>query len=156
MASQYETDFYGWTQEQSGKLRKLLTERSNLDIDLENIAEEIDSMGRSDRRQLVSRLGEIDNHLMKLAFSLAWEPRQQWKNSVQGQRRGIGKLLKDSPSLKPQLDDALVEAHEDALRYFDEAKLIQLNMPETLPVTCPFELDQMLDLEWWPDPRGEQ
>ena len=154
MATKYEADFYGWTQEQSAKLRRLLVERSNLDIDLENIAEEIDSMGRSDRRQLVSRLDEIDNHLMKLAFSLLWEPRQQWKNSVQGQRRGIAKLLKESPSLRPQLDQALAEAHVDALRSFDDTKLIELNMPAALPVTCPFELAQMLDTDWWPEPRG--
>ena len=156
MASRYESDFYGWTQEQAAKLRKLLTERTNLDLDFENIAEEIDSMGRSDRRQLVSRLDEIDNHLMKLAFSLAWEPRQQWRNSVTGQRHGIAKLLKQSPSLKPHLQDALAEAHEDALRYFDDVKLIQLNMPEHLPLTCPFALEQMLNLDWWPEPRGEQ
>ena len=153
MATKYETDFYGWTQEQSAKLRALITERSNLDVDLENIAEEIDSLGRSDYRQLVSRLEELDNHLLKLAFSLAWEPRRQWKISVKGQRIDILELLEESPSLKPHLDEALAKAHRKAARSFDDAKLIELTMPP-LPSTCPFEIDQMLDPEWWPESRG--
>lgn len=154
MATRYDTDFYGWTQEQAAKLRALLTERSNLNLDFENIAEEIDSLGRSNRRQLVSRLEELDNHLMKLAYSLAWEPRRQWKNSVKGQRIDIAELLDESPSLRPLLSDALAKAHDNAVRSFSDEKLIELTMPEHLPSTCPFELDQMLNSDWWPDPRG--
>lgn len=154
MASLYETDFYGWTQQQAAKLRELLVERSNLDLDIENIVEEIDSLGRSDRRQLVSRLEEIDIHLLKLAFALAWEPRNQWKNSVTGQRIRLDRLLKESPSLRPQLKDALSEAHEDALRHFTAEKLISLTMPDYLPSLCPFEVEQMLDDKYWPESRG--
>lgn len=154
MASLYETDFYAWTQEQSDKLRRLLTTRTNLDLDIENIAEEIDSMGRSNRHQLVNRLAELDEHLMKLAFSLAWEPRRQWKKSVTGQRYSIAKLLRQNPSLRRELPASLEAAHEDALREFDQDKLIRLNMNE-LPGLCPFELDDMLNDEWWPEPRGE-
>ncbi len=155
MASLYETDFYAWTQDQSGKLRQLLIERSNLDIDLENIAEEVDSMGRSNRAQLVNRLAQLDEHLMKLAFSLSWEPRRQWKKSVAGQRHSIARLLAESPSLRRQLPDALGEAHKFALHTFDDEKLIELTMNE-LPGLCPFELEDMLDPDWWPDPRGVQ
>ena len=155
MATQlYDTDFYGWTQDQAAKLRRLQAERANSDLDFENIAEEIDSLGRSDRRQLVNRLEELDNHLLKLAFSLAWEPRRQWKNSVKGQRIDIAELLDESPSLKPLLPEALAKAHRTALRSFSDEKLIKLTMPEHLPSTCPFDLDQMLDDNWWPEPRG--
>ena len=153
MASQYETDFHAWTQDQSAKLRRLLAERANLDLDFENIAEEIDSLGRSNRRQLINRLEELDNHLLKLAFSLAWEPRRQWKNSVRGQRIDIAELLEESPSLKPFLVEALEKAHRAAVRSFDDEKLIELTMPP-LASTCPFDLDQMLDPDWWPEPRG--
>ena len=110
MATQlYETDFYSWTQEQATKLRRLQAERVNLDLDVENILEEIESLGRSDHRQLRSRLEEICIHLLKLQFALHWESRRLWKNSVRGQRRGLARLLEESPSLKRRLDEALRE-----------------------------------------------
>lgn len=154
MASQYETDFYGWTQEQSAKLRKLLTERSNLDVDLENIAEEIDSLGRSDYRQLVSRFEEIAIHLLKLHYSTALDCERLWKNSVRGQRMRIDKLLRESPSLKPRQGEALTAGYEDALRHFSDDKLIELGMPEQLPGLTPFDVDACLSDEWWPEIRA--
>ena len=154
MATRYDTDFYGWTQEQAAKLRALLTERSNLDLDIENIAEEIDSLGRSDYRQLESRLEEICIHLLKLHYALSCEPRRGWKNSVRGQRQRLAKLLKESPSLKPRLSEALAEGYEDALRHFDDEKLISLTMPMHLPGTSPFDVEDCLNDEWWPEPRG--
>lgn len=155
MASLYDTDFYAWTQEQSAKLRELFADQANLRLDFENLAEEIDSMGRSNRRELVNRLMQLDEHLMKLAFSLAWEPRRQWKKSVAGQRFSIAKLLNKNASLRRELSEALAEAHEDALAMFDNDKLIELTMDE-LPGLCPFELDDVLDSNWWPEPRGAQ
>ena len=154
MATLYETDFYGWTQEQAAKLRKLVANYSNLDLDFENIAEEIDSLGRSDYRQLVSRLEEVAIHLLKLHYSTALECERLWKNSVHGQRRRIAKLLRESPSLKPRLAEALGEGYEDALRHFGDGKLIELGMPEHLPGLCPFDLKQMLDDAYWPELRG--
>ena len=153
-ATKYETDFYGWTQEQAAKLRALMVERSNLDLDMENIAEEIESLGRSDYRQLRSRLEEICIHLLKLHYSLSWEPRRGWKNSVRGQRRSIAKLLDESPSLKPRLQEALTAAYEDALGHFDDEKLISLTMPMHLPGSSPFDIEDCLTDEWWPEPRG--
>ena len=156
MATQlYETDFYGWTQEQAGKLRKLLVERSNLDLDIENILEEIDSLGRSDYRQLRSRIEEICIHLLKLQLSLSWEPRKGWKTSIKGQRHSLKKLLTESPSLKRRLPEALAEGYEDSLRHFTDEKLISLTMPTHLPGLPPFGLEDVLADDWWPEPRGE-
>ncbi|MBX9680046.1 MAG: DUF29 domain-containing protein [Gemmataceae bacterium] len=155
MATQlYETDFYGWTQEQAAKLRALLRERSNLDLDIENIAEEIESLGRSDYRQLVSRFDEICIHLLKLHFSTILECERLWKNSVRGQRRRIAKLLRESPSLKPRLNAALEEGYQDALRHFSDEKLIELVMPDHLPGTSPFDVEDCLGEERWPEMRG--
>lgn len=154
MATLYETDFYGWTQEQSVKLRKLMVERSNLDLDVENILEEIDSLGRSDYRQLLSRLEEIAIHLLKLHHSTLLECERLWKNSVRGQRTRIARLLRDSPSLRPRLNEALEAGYEDALRHFTADKLIELTMAAHLPGTSPFGVDDCLADEWWPEPRG--
>ena len=156
MATQYESDFYGWTQEQAAKLRALLVERANLDLDFENIAEEIDSLGRSDYRQLESRIEEICIHLLKLHYALAWEPRHNWKSSIRGQRFRLERLLKESPSLKPRLPEALAEGYEDALRHFDDEKLISLTMPMHLPGLSPFSIEDVLKDEWWPEPRGAE
>lgn len=150
----YETDFYGWTQDQAGKLRKLLADRSNLDLDIENILEEIDSLGRSDYRQLRSRLEEICIHLLKLHYSLSWEPRRGWKNSIRGQRMSLDRLLRESPSLKRRLGEAFAEGYEDSLRHFDDEKLVSLTMPMHLPGLPPFELEDALKEDWWPEPRG--
>ena len=154
MAMLYETDFYGWTQEQAAKLRKLLAERANLDLDFEHIAEEIDSLGRSDYRQLVSRLEEIAIHLLKLHYSTVLECERLWKNSVRGQRKRIARLLRESSSLKSRLVEALGDSYEDALRHFSGEKLIELGMPEHLPDLCPFDSGQMLDDDYWPELRG--
>lgn len=154
MATLYETDFYGWTQEQAAKLRALLVERSNLDLDIENILEEVESLGRSDYRQLRSRIEEICIHLLKLHLALAREPRNQWKASIQGQRSRLARLLRESPSLKPRVGEALAEAYEDALCHFDDEKLISLTMPMHLPGISPFSIDEILADDWWPEPRG--
>jgi hypothetical protein len=154
MASLYDTDFYGWTQDQAAKLRKLMAERPNLDLDVENILEEIDGLGRSDYRQLVSRLEEIAIHLLKLHYSTLLECERGWKNSVRGQRVRIARLLRDSPSLRPRLEDALAVGYEDALRHFSDEKLIELSMPLHLPGTSPFDTSDCLGDEWWPEMRG--
>lgn len=155
MASQiHESDFYGWTQEQAAKLRRLRDERANIDLDLENIAEELEDMGRNNRQQLMNRLAGLYEHLLKLAFSLAWEPRNQWKNSVNAQRKSIAKLLKKNPSLKSHLEEEALDGYDLALVVFDEEKLIELNM-HPLPETPPFDLqDQVLKEGWLPEPRG--
>jgi hypothetical protein len=154
MATLYETDFYGWTQDQAAKLRKLMADRVNLDLDVENILEEIDSLGRSNYHQLVSRLEEIAIHLLKLHYSTLLENERLWKNSVRGQRIRIERLLKQNPSLKPRLGEALAAGYEDALRHFSDEKLIELCMPEHLPDTSPFDVEQMLDEAYWPELRG--
>ena len=154
MATRYESDFYGWTQEQAAKLRQLLAERAKLDLDVENIAEEIDSLGRGNYHQLVSRLEEIAIHLLKLHYSTHLDCENVWKSSVRGHRPRITKLLRESPSLKSRLSEAMEEGYADALRHFSDDKLIELCMPEYLPTTSPFPVEHALEHEWWPELRG--
>jgi len=152
MATQlYDTDFYSWTQDQAAKLRKLQAERVNLDLDLENLAEEIESVGKSDRRELHSRLARIVEHLLKLGESTLWEPRRGWQNSVRAERNSLTSLFKQSPSLRSAAAEELEDAYEHAARRLQH-QLIELTM-DPLPVTCPYEIDQVLDADWWPEPR---
>lgn len=151
MASLYEADFYEWTLSQAAVLRRLAAERSNSELDLEHLAEEIESMAGSDRRELLVRLELILVHLIKLAYCFYVEPRRQWSNSVQAQRGSIVQLLKQSPSLRRLMPDMLPEAYEAALEKA-RTETIDLTMDEP-PIWCPFDLDeQVLDRNYIPEP----
>ena len=151
MATLYETDFHAWTQEQAAKLRALLTERSNLDLDLENIAEEIESVGAGDRRELHSRLARIIEHLLKLGESPLHEPRHGWRSSVRAERISLERLFKQSPSLRRLAADELEDAYAHAARRLHH-QLIELTM-DPLPDVFPYDVGQVLQSEWWPMPR---
>lgn len=150
MASLYDTDFYAWTQEQSAKMRALLTERTNLDLDIENLVEEVDSMAGSDRKELLNRLTIILVHLLKLTYCFYPDPRKTWRNSVQAQRTSITILFKQSPSLRRLAPGFLEDAYAAALAQARN-ETIHLSMEE-LPVVNPFDLEDVLDLSYVPEP----
>lgn len=141
----YERDFFAWTQEQA----QLLRARDTRGLDWDNLAEEIASMGRYDRRRLEKRLRRIMHHLLK--WQVQPERRgRSWRNTLIEQRRQAEKLLKESPSLRPQLLDLRDEAYPDALRdAINETGL----RPETFPADCPFTVEQILDPAYVPDDR---
>ena len=151
MATKYETDFYEWSLEQAATLRAMASARANSELDLENLAEEVESMAGSDRRELLVRLELILVHLLKLAYCFYVEPRKQWLNSVQAQRGSIARLLKQSPSLRRLMPDMLPDAYEAALEKA-RTETIDLTMDEP-PSVCPFDLEeQVLDRFYIPEP----
>src|SRR5215204_3184394 len=98
-AELYDEDFLLWTKEQARLLREAAERGVNLPLDWENLAEEVESLGRSDRRELRSRISTIIEHLLKLEHSSAREPREGWRNTVDRSRREAKLILKESPSL---------------------------------------------------------
>jgi hypothetical protein len=106
-SSLYEQDFMRWAETQAEGLRRAAEAGSNLPLDWYNLAEEIESLGRSQRRELRSRLATIVEHLLKLQLSPAMEPRAGWIETIGRERRDIERLLEDSPSLKGEIDRAL-------------------------------------------------
>jgi len=151
MASLYDTDFHAWAQDQAAKLQRLAAERSNSELDLVHLAEEVESMAGSDRRELSVRLELILVHLLKLAYCFYPEPRKQWANSVQAQRGSVVRLLEQSPSLRRLMPDMLARAYADALEKA-RTETIDLTMEEP-PTECPFDLDsQILDRKHIPEP----
>jgi hypothetical protein len=138
----YERDFYAWANEQASLLRagKLS------DADIENIAEEIESMGRSEKRELISRLGVLLTHLLKWQYQPDRRGRS-WQGTIEQQRYRLERHLGENPSLKSQLDTAVQEAYKDA-RY-DAEKETDLDR-DTFPADCPFAFDQMMDEGFWP------
>jgi hypothetical protein len=113
--SLYDRDFVRWTEQQAEALRAAAHIGANQALDWENLAEEIESLGRSDRRELRSQIYRIVRHLAKLQFSPASDPRRGWRESIRDGRREAQIVLADSPSLKPQLDDFVSEESADAI-----------------------------------------
>src|SRR5229473_6743565 len=103
----YEQDFFLWAKEQAAALR--LAKNSNLPLDWENLAEEIESLGKSDRRELKSQIRRILRHLLKLEASPAMEPRAGWRSTILDARTEIDDVLRDSPSLRREIDGLVAE-----------------------------------------------
>lgn len=133
----YDRDFYAWTQEQA----RLLREGRLGELDLDNLAEEIECMGRQERREMRNRLALLLLHLLK------WQGQPShrtpsWRHSIREQREQIVQLLQDSPSLKPVMEQVFVEAYGRGRR--DAADETGLPL-KTFPAEAPFTLDQALD-----------
>ena len=96
----YEQDFVGWLNTQAELLK---TGKVN-ELDIKNLVEEIEAMGRSEKRELESRMIILVMHLLKWTFQPNYQSRS-WANTMNEQRRRIGRVIKDSPSLKNSLND---------------------------------------------------
>ncbi len=148
--SLYDTDFHAWAEEQAAKLRGLAAARANSELDLEHLAEEVESMAGSDRRELAVRLELILVHLLKLAYCFYAAPRKQWMNSVQAQRGSIDRILDQSPSLRQLIPEYLPRTYAKALEKA-RTETADLSMDEP-PVECPFDIAQILDRTFVPEP----
>ena len=106
-ASLYERDFFAWCLQQAQALRRAGA-GGTAALDYENLAEEIESLGSSQRRELGSRISTIIEHLAKLEQGRGFDPRPGWEATIARERDEIERLLEDSPSLRAQLP-ALVQ-----------------------------------------------
>ena len=140
---QYDKDFYVWTLESA----KLLRQGKFKEVDIEHVAEELESMGKSDKRQLTSRLIVLIVHLLK--WQLQPERRgSSWRRTIITQRTKIPLILKDSPSLHRVLVSLLDEIYQTAV--VDAAEETQLSK-NIFPENCPYSLDQCLDRKFFPN-----
>jgi Domain of unknown function DUF29 len=98
----YDQDFLLWTTEQAAALRR--SKSSNLPLDWENLAEEIESLGASQRTQLNSQIRRILRHLLKLEASPATDPRSGWRATIRDARAEIEDLLEASPGLRREVE----------------------------------------------------
>jgi hypothetical protein len=147
--SLYDRDFFAWTQQQAALLRREAARRPTTGLDLGNLAEEIDSLGKRDRRALASQIARITEDLLKLQHGRAAQPRAGWENSVDAHRSRARRLLADSPGLKGELRTMLSESYEEGRRRAERLLRGELDLT-TLPEACPYSLDQILDRDWWP------
>ena len=143
----YDEDFVRWTEQQAAALRDAAGLTTNLPLDWENLAEEIDSLGRSTRRELRSRLMVIVEHLLKLEHSPARDPRRGWIETIGRERLIIEDLLQESPSLKVDLGAEIEHAKSRALRLVTRS-LSDFGAASEMPLPTYAE-DQVLG-DWFP------
>ncbi len=107
MPTLYDEDVAEWAEQQGRLLREAGRQRGNEPIDWDNVAEEIESVGHAQKHEIRSRLLRIVEHLLKLQYSPAQEPRRGWIETVLEQRNEIEAVLEDSPSLRQHLPKML-------------------------------------------------
>ncbi|HEV7997283.1 MAG TPA: DUF29 domain-containing protein [Stellaceae bacterium] len=141
-APDYEDDFVAWLEDQARHAR-----RGELDaLDLENIAEELEGMARSDRREIRNRLTVLLIHLLKCLVRPG-KRSASWLGTIAEQRDGIAVLLEDSPSLRAFPAEILDRCYPSARR----KAAYQMRLSEqAFPEQCPFAIEEVLDLRWLP------
>jgi len=142
----YERDYYTWIENQVRALR----ERRLTEIDWSNVAEELEDLGRSQKRSIESQLARIAEHFLKLAYApirVKDQDRRGWELTIREARHQIRKLLNESPSLRRKTAELLVDAYESGRN----AGLITLKLPDfRLPESCSWGLEQILDDRFFP------
>jgi Domain of unknown function DUF29 len=133
----YDTDYLKWIETTIAHLKQQNYEA----IDWENLIDEIEDMGRSERRSLESNLTVVLTHLLKWQFQ-SERRSNSWKATIAEHRRRIRKAFKDSPSLKPYLAEVLAECYQDAI----ELASLETGLPATtFPLDCPYTSAEVLD-----------
>lgn len=131
----YEDDFYTWTQEQGARLRA----GDFSGLDLANLAEEIESLGRSEFNSLVGAWQVILLHMLKFDHQPDKKTRS-WAISIAAQRKEAEFILKDNPGLKGRLDEALERAYQGARLGASKETWLPLRR---FPETCPYSPDEI-------------
>ncbi|OKH24266.1 DUF29 domain-containing protein [Chroogloeocystis siderophila] len=138
----YDIDFYAWTQQQA----KLLRDRQWHELDLPNLIEEIECLGKQQRQELRNRLSILIGHLLK------WEYQPQkrirsWLSTIRVQRMDLNDILQENPSLKSYLEEALHKAYQKGI----ELAVGETNLPnKTFPVECTYTLEEILSDSFFP------
>ena len=142
-AALYDQDFYAWTQTTAALIRAGKWH----DLDPEALAEEIESLGKSQHRELGSRLDVLVLHLLKWCYQ-PLERSGSWRRTIRTQRRELRRLLQQNPSLRPLVPSAVEDGYPDArLDAGDETGLPLVTFPEA----CPWTPAQVLAEDFWPE-----
>ena len=145
--SLYDTDFCGWTQEQS----QALSSRDWNRLDIDHLIEEVESLGKQQRQELRNRLSILLGHLLKWEFQPQCRSRS-WLATLRIQRRDIARLLKDNPSLKPYLEQSVKDAYDNGR----DLAMAETDLPGSrFPVESPYWVEVALDPLFYPGEPSE-
>lgn len=142
----YDQDYYLWLKTTINQLRA----GQLASVDLDNLIEELESMGRSEKRAIESLLIKLLEHLLKLK---CWDEERErnqghWKAEIRTFRRQIKKALKDSPSLKPYILEIFDECYQEARAEASDRSQLPI---DKFPITLIGSLEQILDDNWFPE-----
>ena len=138
--AEYERDFYSWLMEQARLVREGRWEA----LDRENLAEEIESLGREQFNKLESALRVLLTHILKWDHQPSRRSRS-WALSIQGQRLELADILADNPGLRPRTPEAIARAYRRArLLAMKEAGLKEARFPER----CAYSFDEIVAREF--------
>ncbi|MCI4625630.1 MAG: DUF29 domain-containing protein [Candidatus Magnetoovum sp. WYHC-5] len=139
----YEVDFYQWALYNAN----LLKQGRFTEVDIENVVEELESMGRGEKKELRNRLAILIMHLLKWQYQ-PQRRSESWKITINTQRVDIEFILKDSPSLKHVVEIVIDEAYKKSGLMFQKETGIN---KKHLPNICPYNFEQLIDYDFLPE-----
>ncbi|MDF5706381.1 MAG: DUF29 domain-containing protein [Nostoc sp. S4] len=142
----YDQDYYLWLRTIINQLRT----RQFSEVDLDNLLEELETKGRSEKRAVKNPLIRLLEHLLKLIYWDGERERNQghWKGEIRTFRREIKERLKDSPSLKPYILEIFDECYQDARKEASDRSQLTIDIFPLIPIGS---LEQILDENWFPE-----
>jgi predicted DNA-binding ribbon-helix-helix protein len=138
----YEKDFVLWTNE----IAQVLREKRFNDLDINNLIDEVEDLGRVQKQALRSNLRVLLMHLLKYEYQLDHRS-SSWKGTIREHRARINDLINDSPSLKNDLADAIGGCYQIARTTASEETRLKI---KTFPEDCPYSQEQIQDFDFWP------
>lgn len=155
-ADLHETDFVAWTERQAALLRTPVTERCSLALDWENLAEEIESLGRTYRRALANHVCKAIEYLLKLQYLPASEARKVWIAALDRERSEMEACLEDEPGLRPRLPEIIAKETRRAVRHVVHELTLQGNDAAVTHVKMHRRFtEERVVSDWFPPDRGD-
>ncbi|MBP0029193.1 DUF29 domain-containing protein [Roseofilum sp. Guam] len=148
LSNLYDRDYYLWLETTSQLLRDRQLDR----IDLEHLAEELEDMGKSEKRAIESNLEILLMHLLKYQYQLEKQT-NSWRYTIYEHRDRIQKAFRDSPSLKNYFNQIFEGCYAKAR----QRAAIETGMNiDNFPELCPFSITETLDMDYWPENEAEE
>ncbi|MCL4485132.1 MAG: DUF29 domain-containing protein [Nitrospirae bacterium] len=147
----YENDLYQWALTNARLLRNGQLKK----IDIQHIADELEDMGKREKRELKSQLGRLVIHLLKWQFqpekrttNLGANENSSWRNSIINSRNEIEDILESSPSLRNMIPSLIEDIYPKCVKSAIQETGLRI---EVFPETPPFNSDQILSENFWPE-----
>ena len=143
----YDQDFNVWLTTNA----QLIRQGKLAEIDAEHIAEELEAMGKREKRELVSRLAVLLAHLLKWEFQPTRRSKS-WRNTLTIQRSELEELLEDSPSLRTELEQYIERAYARAKLLAEDETKIEAT---AFPADCPYSFEAIMDQTFFPQAASD-